>query len=110
MAEQLRLQGCKEKFQTAYDAAVSQKEESEKQWKEEKEMGMHGQEFDQWCHMNAPAYSAVLSQYQGAKAAYETSLHAVDEQAAKAWREKVIQASIRPNGSVDSNTLIAPDA
>lgn len=61
MAEQLRLQGCKEKFQTAYDAAVSQKEESEKQWKEEKEMGMHGQEFDQWCHMNVSKSAQIFA-------------------------------------------------
>ncbi|KAF5233637.1 hypothetical protein FAUST_8073 [Fusarium austroamericanum] len=113
MAEQLRLQDSKEKFQAAYDAAVSQKESAEKDWKEEEEAGLHTMKFDQWYPINAPAYSAAFQQYLAARAVYEAALHAVDEQAAKAWQEKVRQVAIDnrgPNGAPNYNTLIGPDA
>ncbi|CAG1994606.1 unnamed protein product [Fusarium graminearum] len=108
MAAQLRLQDSKEKFQAAYNAAVTQKESSEKDWKDEKEAGMHDQEFDQWFPINAPAYAVAFQQYRGARAAYEAALHAVDEQAARSWQEKVRQAVI--DNKLNYNILIGPDA
>ncbi|WXC64564.1 hypothetical protein SNK03_010374 [Fusarium graminearum] len=112
MAAQLRLQDSKEKFQAAYNAAVTQKESSEKDWKDEKEAGMHDQEFDQWFPINAPAYAVAFQHYQAARAGYETALHAYDEQAAKTWEEKVRKAitdNMRANGSLNYNILIGPD-
>ncbi|CAG1971413.1 unnamed protein product [Fusarium graminearum] len=108
MAAQLRLQDSKEKFQAAYDAAVTQKESSEKDWKDEKEAGLHDQGFDQWSAINAPAYTASFQQYQAARAAYEAALHAIDEQAARSWQEKVRQAVI--DNKLNYNILIGPDA
>ncbi|EKJ72475.1 hypothetical protein FPSE_07356 [Fusarium pseudograminearum CS3096] len=112
MAEQARLQGSKENFQAAYDAAVSQKEDQEKHWKEEKEMAPEDKvsKLTPLTIDHAPGFSAALNQYRGARAAYMDALSAVDEQAAKTWQEKIKQASRRPNGSIDTNALIAPDA
>ncbi|CAF3646382.1 unnamed protein product [Fusarium graminearum] len=112
MAAQLRLHNSKETFQTAYDHAVSQKERSEKEWKEEKEAGLHDQGFDEWSVTNAPAYAVAFQHYQAARAGYETALHAYDEQAAKTWEEKVRKAitdNMRANGSLNYNILIGPD-
>ncbi|CAF3622250.1 hypothetical protein FGSG_09072 [Fusarium graminearum PH-1] len=107
MAAQLRLQDSKEKFQTAYDYAVSQKEEAEKNYKFEKDEGLTQHSFEAWAVMNAPAYSATIQQYQAARAVYEASLHAVDEQAARSWQEKVRQAVI--DNKLNYNILIGPD-
>ncbi|OBS19998.1 hypothetical protein FPOA_11720 [Fusarium poae] len=111
MAEQVRLQDSKKKFQAAFKHAVSQKEEAEKQYNDDKEVGITNDNFIVWSALNAPAYSAARNEYSAARASYEQALQQADNKGFKDWQEKVKQAArdnAGPNGP-DYDTLVGPD-
>ncbi|UZP46502.1 hypothetical protein NXS19_014314 [Fusarium pseudograminearum] len=114
MAEQARLQDSKERFQSAYDNVVNQKEETEKEYNDAKERGMADrQTFGQWYSRNAPDYAVVEHEYRQARVVYEAALQAADQQGFKDWQEKVKNAqwdNRQPDGSLDYDVLVGPDA
>ena len=57
MAEQIRIQDAKEKFQTAFDQAVSAKERAEADYKEDKDNGLTNDDFDQWTAQNVSTWA-----------------------------------------------------
>ncbi|KAM0227193.1 hypothetical protein ACHAPO_011730 [Fusarium lateritium] len=109
--DQVRIQDFKQRFQAAYDHAISEKEKAEKAYNEEKEMGITQDPFNQWVAMNYPSYSAAENQYRGARAAYEAALQNGDTAGFQAWRDKLKQTAmdnIGPHGP-DYSTLVGPD-
>ncbi|KAL3590766.1 hypothetical protein FPOAC2_12968 [Fusarium poae] len=112
MAEQVRLQDSKQKFQAAFDRAVSQKGEAEKQYNDDKEMGITNDNFNMWSAQNYPSYTAARQDYRAARAYYEQVLKQADDEGFKAWQEKLQQAARDnpgPDGHPDYDTLVGPD-
>ncbi|KAL6922976.1 hypothetical protein ACHAP8_011806 [Fusarium lateritium] len=107
--DQVRIQDSKQRFQAAYDHAISEKEKAEKAYNEEKEMGITQDPFNQWVAMNYPSYSAAQNQYQATKAAYEAALQNGDTAGFQAWQEKYKKAVMANPARPDYNALVGPD-
>ncbi|KAH7255135.1 uncharacterized protein BKA55DRAFT_537547 [Fusarium redolens] len=112
MADQIRIQDTKEKFETVYNHAVSSEKSAKAYFKQEQDAGLaDGQNFNNWAAQNAPAYLQAHSQYRAARAAYEAALQNGDQEGYKAWQEKVKKAAFDnpgPNGP-DFNFLVGPN-
>ncbi|KAG5793430.1 hypothetical protein H9Q69_007507 [Fusarium xylarioides] len=109
-ASQLRIQDSKQRLKQAYDNAVSAKERAESDFKEAQDVGIaDGQDFKQWAVQNAPAWSAALNDYQGAKAAYSAALQHGDNEASQAWEKKYREAVLGDNPArPDYDVLVEP--
>ncbi|KAF5674634.1 hypothetical protein FCIRC_7699 [Fusarium circinatum] len=95
---QIRIQDSKERLQQAYNYAVSAKESAESNFKQEQDAGLtDDQDFRTWAIHNAPAWSAALHTYQGAKAAYDAALQNGDNEAFQAWNQKYKEAVLGDN-------------
>ncbi|KAF5594887.1 uncharacterized protein FSUBG_9273 [Fusarium subglutinans] len=95
---QIRIQDSKERLQQAYNYAVSAKESAESDFQQAQDAGIaDGQDFRQWAPANAPAWSAALNTYQGAKAAYDAALQNGDNEAFQAWNQKYREAVLGDN-------------
>src|SRR3954464_5403506 len=99
MADQIRIQDTKEKFETVYNHAVSSEKSAKAYFKQEQDAGLaDGQNFNNWAAQNvspfhkllqgdkfltrkqAPAYLQAHSQYRAARAAYEAALQNGDQE------------------------------
>ncbi|KAF4427475.1 hypothetical protein FACUT_9592 [Fusarium acutatum] len=97
-ASQLRIQDSKDRLQKAYTYAVDAKQSAESDFKQEQDAGIaDGQDFKNWAVQNAPAWSAALSNYQAAKAAYDAALQHGDNEAFQAWNKKYREAVLGDN-------------
>ncbi|RGP59208.1 hypothetical protein FSPOR_11501 [Fusarium sporotrichioides] len=111
MADQLRFQDAKQKFQQAFDHVVTQKEEAEAKYQEEKDMGLTEDNFHYWAVQNYPSFAQAEAEYGSARGAYEAALKNYDIQGYNAWYKKVRQAvdDAHRAGNFEQLPYVAPD-